>query len=510
MAVLGWRAARDEHERARRQLEDLLFERLRDASDVAEDFIQGLQREAELVADRLSNDHDAIRRIVRETPIVDQIFVLNTEGRLFHPDPSGPLSSSERRFLTDFGDVFLQEGAFLEAPENQSYGPTIGRGWITYYQGPGLQLIYWQRTPSGEIRGILVPRARWISELIAALPEAPSTELYKRVSAISSRISLLDSQGRSTYEWGSLPPNTKTTPIQELALPFPLTAWRLQHHVEPDVIAAAGRGAYLNLISIIAAGGVILVVGGLWLFREYNRNLRDSMQRVSFVNQVSHELKTPLTNIRMYAELLENDVDDTADDAAPIRSHLKVIVEESQRLSRLIANVLTFAKEDRNGLTLCLRPGTVDEIIRSVITHFEPSFRRRGIEIVFEPGAETRVNLDADAIEQIVSNLLSNVEKYAASGKRVEIRSHADGDESIIVVRDHGPGIPARQIERVFHPFHRLSDAISESPGTGIGLTIARQLARRHGGDLSAIPCPDGAQFEVRLRTPTCSEDSPS
>jgi signal transduction histidine kinase len=508
MSGLGWRAARDEHERARRQVEDLLFERLRDASDIAEDFIQRLQREAQQVADRITLDRDAIRRIVRETPIVDQIFVLNSEGSLVHPDPAGPLNASERRFLSDFGDVFLQEGAFRESPENQSVFPSVGRGWITHYHGPGLQLIFWQQTPSGGAVGILIPRARWISELIAALPETSFAEPYKGETAIPSRISLLDSNGRSTYEWGSLPVDSSPSPLQELPLPYPLSAWRLQHHVETDVLAAVGRGAYLNLISILAAGGVILVVGGLWLFREYNRNLRESMQRVSFVNQVSHELKTPLTNIRMYAELLENDVDD-ADDT-PIRDHLKVIVEESQRLSRLIANVLTFAKEDRNGHTLRLRPGIVDDVMKSVITHFEPSFRRRRIEIEYLPGAGNRVNLDADAIEQIVSNLLSNVEKYAASGERVEISSQKNGDETIIIVRDHGPGIPARHMERIFQPFNRLSDAISDSPGTGIGLTISRQMARRHGGDLRAVPCPDGAQFEIRLHTPPCSQEATS
>ena len=110
--------------------------------------------------------------------------------------------------------------------------------------------------------------------------------------------------------------------------------------------------------------------------------------------------------------------------------------------------------------------------------------------------------MDVDALEQILGNLFNNVEKYASSGKRLEITSAQANACTEIVIRDDGPGIPARFGKRIFRPFQRLSNHIADSPGTGIGLTIARQLAQLHGGDLRLVPSDSGASFEIRLYTP--------
>jgi signal transduction histidine kinase len=254
-----------------------------------------------------------------------------------------------------------------------------------------------------------------------------------------------------------------------------------------------------------------MVAGGVWVYREYNRQVREAAQRVSFVNQVSHELKTPLTNIRMYAELLESDLASAAGDRSDgPRSHLKVIVEESQRLSRLIGNVLTFARKQRDQLTLRPRPAVVDDVIQTVLERFGPALERRGVDVHSELSAPALVNLDVDALEQILGNLLSNVEKYAAAGKRVEINSRQSDAYTYIEVRDSGPGIPTRHQERVFRPFQRLSNHIADTPGTGIGLTIARQLAQLHGGDLIPLAAERGARFEVRIRTPRVESEVPA
>ena len=250
----------------------------------------------------------------------------------------------------------------------------------------------------------------------------------------------MDSNARPVYDWGVLEPKEGATPLQELAPSYPLSSWRLQHFVDDQAFAGLGQGAYFNLMSIITATGLVLLMAGAWFYHEYNRNVREATQRVSFVNQVSHELKTPLTNIRMYAELLEKDLEHPWDDQAEApRSHLKVIVEESQRLSRLIGNVLTFAQKTRDQITLHFRSAVVDEVIAAVIERFEPSFQRRDLEVVFQRSAGDTVAVDVDALEQILGNLLSNVEKYASAGKRLKITtSQADG-YTVIAITDDGP-----------------------------------------------------------------------
>jgi signal transduction histidine kinase len=183
--------------------------------------------------------------------------------------------------------------------------------------------------------------------------------------------------------------------------------------------------------------------------------------------------------------------------------HLNVIVSESQRLSRLIGNVLTFARKQNDKLTLHPAAGNVDQCIQFVLDHFRAALESKRVHIVFNAAANTAVEFDRDALEQILGNLFSNVEKYAAGGGLMEVTSRQSGSSTSIVVSDHGPGIPKGQEEKIFDPFHRLSNKLSDGvTGTGIGLSIARDLARKHGGDLKAVASEAGARFELQLQTP--------
>jgi len=165
--------------------------------------------------------------------------------------------------------------------------------------------------------------------------------------------------------------------------------------------------------------------------------------------------------------------------------------------------VLTFARQQRDKLTLRKSTGRVDEVIARVIERFSPVFAESGIEVTFDGSADSTVWLDVDAVEQILGNLLSNVEKYAADGGHLEIASRRQAEYTTIEVTDHGPGIPAASKKSVFRPFYRISDRIEGRAGTGIGLSIARELARLHGGDVTLEPSDTGTRFQVRLHTPT-------
>jgi signal transduction histidine kinase len=237
----------------------------------------------------------------------------------------------------------------------------------------------------------------------------------------------------------------------------------------------------------------------VYFYRENDRELREAKARLSFVNQVSHELKTPLTSIRMYAEMLENDLNE-GDETQ--RRRLEVIVSESQRLSRLIANVLTFGRRNRNGLRLNWSAGLVDEVVANVVRQFEPVLARKGIRIDCQGTASREAEFDRDALEQMLGNLLGNAEKYAVGAERVRIDIEQDGRWVRLVVADDGPGIPAKEQKCIFEPFYRISNKLTDGvTGTGIGLTIARDLARLHGGDLTLEPSEKGASFRLVVET---------
>jgi signal transduction histidine kinase len=264
--------------------------------------------------------------------------------------------------------------------------------------------------------------------------------------------------------------------------------------------SVSGRGALVGFVSVGAALALMVVTLAVYFYRESARGMREAAQRVSFVNQVSHELKTPLTNLRLYAELLASRL--PAGDGTS-HEYVEVLVSESRRLSRLIGNVLTFAKEQRNGIDLHMRPGVIDDAVSCVLDHFRPSLESAGVAVEFYAGAGQRVCFDSDALDQILGNLFGNVEKYAVGGGRMNVVTRHVGGETWITVADSGPGIPQDQRERVFAPFVRLSDRPSDGvAGTGIGLGIARGLARLHGGDLTLEASERGAVFKAVLRTP--------
>jgi signal transduction histidine kinase len=336
---------------------------------------------------------------------------------------------------------------------------------------------------------------RWIADLVGTIARSGNG------SDIPFGCVLLDSSDRIQWVRGDLPgPGDK--PLDTLDLAWPLSSWKLACFDAGTASPALGRSLFFNFVSGISV--LFLALSALsWIFyREHTRQMREASNRVNFVNQVSHELKTPLTAIRMYAELLENRIDEETDPKA--REHLDVIVRESRRLSRLITNILTFGRKQRNGIVLRKNPGNPGEVVKKTVEQFRPSLEEEGIEVVldFEDGFfESEMELDADALQQILGNLINNVEKYAAEGKWMKIRCFREGSFRVITVSDRGPGIPKSKRKKIFEPFYRISNRLTDGvSGTGIGLDIARELARLHGGDLVLVHSDRGSCFRVSIR----------
>jgi len=480
------------------------------------------ERAAELAA-RLRvapTSTEKLRALRRELPAVTGLLVLDQRGRVLHPPQDEPTSTQEQELLRRTRALWEQGGLPARAQALAGEGGPVGQGWLPFFHAGGLHLLLFVHA-EGRWIAVELGRVSLLAEAVAALPAdgAPTNGARGAAAPTASPPqggvwALRDAHGAAVYGWGG--PSLVSTEGAEalrVALPAPLGAWSFS--AAPAAAAAetaATRGLTLGLGAGLLGLAVALSGLALWLYRERSRERRLAARRVGFVGQVSHELKTPLTNIRLYAELLQEEAEFDAEDdpeADARASQLRIIVGETRRLGRLIANLLSFARGEANRLKLRVGPGNVDETIAKALRSFDAALQAAGVQAEVVNAAGRPVLLDADALEQILANLLSNVLKYAAEGGLVQIRSEQRGERTTVSVRDRGPGVPAAQRERIFEPFARLSDRLDEgASGTGIGLDIARRLARLHGGDLGLRDCPAGACFVCTLHTPPAPERS--
>jgi signal transduction histidine kinase len=272
--------------------------------------------------------------------------------------------------------------------------------------------------------------------------------------------------------------------------------------VNPARLTQAAHTAKLTLGLLIAV--LVLAIGvGSWLIvSSLNSELKLARQKTDFVGNVSHELKTPLTSIRMFSELLaEQRVTDTAKQ----RSYLNIITAEAGRLTRLINNVLDFSRMERGEKKYNFQPCDLAAVVRGIEQTFRPHLEAGGFKFVCElPDAPISVRGDADALSQVIVNLLSNAEKYSNGGKEITIqagRRESPLPYAEIKVLDRGMGIPHGSEEKVFEKFYRAHDSLGSGvQGSGLGLTIARQIARAHGGDVVYEPREGGGScFCLRI-----------
>jgi signal transduction histidine kinase len=220
--------------------------------------------------------------------------------------------------------------------------------------------------------------------------------------------------------------------------------------------------------------------------------------RVDFVSGVSHELRTPLAQIRLFAELLRNG--QLRSEAERERS-FGIIDEEAQRLTYLVENVLAFARSEHGRNSVTVEPLDMDHEMEGAIDAFAPlaRVRRARIETSIERDLVSRV--DPRALRQIVLNLLDNAVKYGPVGQTVRVTLAGSADKVIVAVEDKGPGVPKAEREKIWDPYVRLTRAAeSAAGGSGIGLSIVRELVRLHGGRAWVEDAPGGgARFVVEF-----------
>lgn len=257
------------------------------------------------------------------------------------------------------------------------------------------------------------------------------------------------------------------------------------------------RNWYFSIIAVVLLA-VVLGLAGLW--RSARAQIRLAQKKDDFISAVSHELRTPLTSIRMYSEMLEKNWVKSEDKLAEYYMNMR---QESERLSRLIENVLDFSRIQRGRKKYTFKVGDINKCIADVVKIMRPYAAQRGFSIKTKLGQVEQTTFDNDAVTQIAVNLLDNAVKYArnAEDKTITVRTRSDEQFTLIEVEDHGPGVPHRQRKKIFEQFYRSgAEATRETAGTGLGLALVKKFAQAHNGFVEILSAkPTGAIFRVAL-----------
>jgi two-component system phosphate regulon sensor histidine kinase PhoR len=244
--------------------------------------------------------------------------------------------------------------------------------------------------------------------------------------------------------------------------------------------------------------GVIIVLHNITALRKLER------MRSEFVANVSHELKTPIASVKGFAETL---LAGALNDKETARSFLQIIYDESERLNRLIGDILDLSKIESKRIPLHFSPVELDSFMGRTIKMLQEDARSKRIELVLRVQEELYVEADEDRLRQIINNLVQNGINYTPEGGRVTVSVDAIGEpesaeERIrIVVADTGIGIPKKDLPRIFERFYRVDKARSRSSGgTGLGLSIVKHLIELHHGTISVdSQVGVGSHFTIEL-----------
>lgn len=399
-----------------------------------------------------------------------------------------------------------------------------------------LKLLMWYRSPHN--RNLVFGAQLNLPALVSDL-----ANLLKVDGSLQSEIcvAILDDNGKPAAKSNANFEADWKRPFVSAEIGEVLPHWEVAAYlINPAALSRAGRTLAFTLGLLVVLLLVAIVVGGGLIVADLRRQLMLARQKTDFVSNVSHELKTPLTSIRMFSELL---AENRVTDESKRRSYLNIITTEVARLTRLINNVLDFARMERGEKQYQFRQSDLIHLLRDTIESYRPQLESAGFQLKCAlPSVAMFIHADGDAIAQVLVNLLSNAEKYSSDRKEIEVTVSASNDSasksatdprrigmpsqaenagvvstsstgsgsmlklktnSIVEVKvlDRGMGVPAGCEEKIFEQFFRANDSLNSGiQGSGLGLTLARQVARAHGGDLTYQARERGGScFALRL-----------
>ena len=352
------------------------------------------------------------------------------------------------------------------------------------------------RNGERQIQGLLIDQQRFLNAVIVETFRSTALSAMSTLAVAYQDKVIATIAGRMNSSYPASAAQLDGTLLYQSHLAAPLGGLQLIFSI--DRLPPGPGARVLAWTTMVIA---LVFLGGFYaLYRMGLSQINLARQQQDFVSAVSHELKTPLTSIRMYGEMLK---EGWADEAKR-QQYYGYIHDEAERLTRLISNVLQLAKITRNEPQFDMKPHPVSELMSQIESKIINQVESAGFELAFERDPDTdkaTIEIDDDCFAQIVINLVDNAIKFSrdAARKRIEIRCTTSRDNTVtFAVRDYGPGVPKNQMKKIFKLFYRSeSELTRETVGTGIGLAIVHQLATAMNGTVDVVNRDPGVEFKL-------------
>ncbi len=463
----------------------LLFrEQARDMAVMTVDKIQMMLRQAEDdVIERLAailadpaRGPEALDRFQAEMPLIQRLYLVDRAGRLQYPRTPDAADAAVVAALQQ-GEAargIWERGGRREVRIGDE---SVVTAVLTSARGGPVLAAF--------TRSLDVVRRQMVETTIKPL-EAPTI------------CAVLDADGRPVFARGSLDDAALL-----VAVPFHdgLASWRLALYQPPGV--SPGASVQWQVRLFMAALGIlvgVIVAGIVATWRLVRRETEMARLKSDFVANVSHDLKTPLSVIRMFGETLE--MGRVADPAAR-QEYYRVITRESERLTRLIDNVLDFSRIEGGRRTYTRVPTAVEPLVRETLEAFAYPLAQQGFKLDVRVAPDLpEVAMDAEAVGQALANLVDNAIKYSGDRRSITIDARVAGDRLVLAVIDEGVGIPVAEQSRIFDKFYRAGRSETQGRrGSGVGLSLVRHVAEAHGGQV-AVESREGQGSRFTLSLP--------
>ena len=351
--------------------------------------------------------------------------------------------------------------------------------------------IFWKKINNENIIGCVINKDELNNRILSSLPDLSSTIRILTILNDNS-IPLFIPKENNNRDWRK---PFVAREISEL-LPHWETAVYL---INPDLVKLKAKFMKSIVYILITIMSISILLGSILILRSLYFEINLAKKKTTFVANVSHELKTPLTSIRMFAEILK---EKRQTDEKKKHKYLEIMVSETERLTRLINNVLDFSKINEKKKKYNKKNIDCIKLCENIFESQKVRLIHNGFKFYFNTKIKKIIiNADEEAMKQVILNLISNAEKYTIDKKEINLSVYTDNNNVVIQIEDRGIGIPLKHANKIFKEFYRIDDTLtSKVKGTGLGLTIAQKIINDHNGSIIYKPRNKGGSiFQIIL-----------